>query len=198
MGKIIVSENVTLDGATRDPTGEEGAPRGGWFAEAGPIDREAFGEAALHEARAAEAFLMGRRTYEFLASRWPTRTGALADALNSIPKYVVSTTLERPVWNNTTVIAGEPLTQIATLKEQIDGEIIVPASFELVRTLFERELVDELRVMVYPVILGTGGRLFDQITEKVSLRLLDNRSLGEHLIHAAYEVVRAGVSPTSS
>ena len=104
MGKIIVSENATVDGGVRDPTGEEGAPGGGWFNQAGPADREAFGRAALEEAIAADAFLMGRRTYEFLASRWPARTGPLADRLNDIPKYVVSATLETPAWNNTTVL----------------------------------------------------------------------------------------------
>jgi len=134
MGKIIVSENVTLDGCVGDPTGEEGTARGGWFSRVGPVDREAFGRAALDEALAADAFLMGRRTYEFLSSRWPARTGALADRLNRIPKYVVSATVEEPAWDNTTVLRGDPVTQVVALKDQVGGEIVVPASFELVRS----------------------------------------------------------------
>lgn len=197
MGTIVVSENVTLDGGVLDPTGEEGAPRGGWFAQAGPSDRESFGQAALEEALAADAFLMGRRTYEFLASRWPTRTGALADRLNSIPKYVVSSTLEERAWNNTAVLNGDPATQVAALKQQVDGEIVVPASFALVRLLFEHDLVDELRIMVYPVILGTGASLFGRLSGTVPLRLLANRTLGDHLTHTAYAIARPA-SPTRS
>ena len=192
MGKIIVSENVTLDGGVKDPTGEEGTARGGWFARVGPADREGFGQAALDEAVAADAFLMGRRTYEFLSSRWPARTGALADRLNRVPKYVVSATIEEPAWNNTTVLRGDPVTQVRAVREQIGGEIIVPASFELVRTLFGHGLVDELRMMVFPVLLGTGEALFGQIADNVPLRLLDSRTLGDHLTHTAYEVVRPG------
>jgi dihydrofolate reductase len=192
MGKIVVSENVTVDGAVNDPTGEEGTPGGGWFSAAGAADREAFGQAALEEALAADAFLMGRRSYEFLASRWPARTGALANRLNRIPKYVVSATLAEPDWNNTTVIKGDPATQVAALKQQISGEIVVPASFGLVQTLFEHDLVDELRIMVYPVILGTGPPFFGRISDQVSLHLLANRTLGDHLTYTAYEVVRSG------
>ncbi len=188
MGRIIISENVTLDGVVQDPTGEEGAPGGGWFARVGLADREAFGAAAFEEARAADAFLMGRRTYEFLASRWPARTGALADRLNGIPKYVVSTTVTEPAWNATTVV---PVTQVATLRRQIGGDIVVPASFGLVPALFGHGLVDELRIMVYPVVLGAGVRLFDQVTGTTALRLIGNRTLGDHLTHSVYEVDRS-------
>jgi len=190
MGKIIVSENATVDGGVKDPTGEEGTARGGWFGRIGPADREAFGQAALAEALAADAFLMGRHTYGFLSSRWPTRTGALADRLNRIPKYVVSATLDEPAWHNTTVLRGDPVTQVMALKDQIGGEMVVPASFELVRTLFRHGVVDELRVMVFPVILGTGDALFGQLGDAVPLRLLTSRTLGDHLRHSAYEVVR--------
>lgn len=190
MGKIIVSENVTLDGGVRDPTGEEGASRGGWFAQVGPTDREAFGQAALDEARAADAFLMGRRTYEFLASRWPARTGALADRLNSIPKYVVSATLEKGAWNNTTIIHGDPLTQVEKLKQQIGGDIVVPASFELVHTLIEHDLVDELRLVVFPVVLGAGERFFGETSDKKPMRLVDTKTIGDGLAFLTYELVR--------
>jgi dihydrofolate reductase len=190
MGKIIVSENATVDGGVRDPTGEEGTPGGGWFSQAGPADLEAFGRAALEEAVAADAFLMGRRTYEFLAARWPARTGPLADRLNDLPKYVVSATLETPAWNNTTVLAGgDPGAQVTALSQQIEGEIIVPASFQLVRRMLERNLIDELRVMVFPVILGTSESLLGQLADPVSVRLLAQRTLGDHLTYTAYEVV---------
>lgn len=196
MARIIVSENVTLDGVVQDPTGEEGTPGGGWFAQVGPADRDAFGKAALDEALAADAFLVGRRTYGFLASRWPARTGALADRLNDIPKHVVSTTLREPTWTNTAVIRRDVVEQVASLKQRIDGAIVVPASFELVRTLLEHDLVDELTLTVYPVVVGAGERLLDRITGRVSLQLLDNRTLGDHLTRATYRIVRAVDRPT--
>ena len=188
MGKIVVSENVTLDGVVQDPTGEEGFRHGGWFTQAGSNDREAFGKAALDEALTADAFLVGRRTYEFLASRWPTRAGALAERLNSLPKYVVSSTLHDPTWNNTAVISGDPVSEVSKLKRLIDGDIVVPASHQLVRVLVASGLVDELRVMVYPFVLGVGDRLLGEIEDKVRLRLLDNRILGDDLIYITYEV----------
>ena len=191
MGKIIVSDNITLDGVVQDPTGEEGFMQGGWFAQVSSNDREAFGKAALDEALAAEAFLIGRRTYEFLASRWPSRTGALADRLNSLPKYVVSSTLEDPEWNNTTVIKGDLATGVSQLKQQLNGKIVVPASFQLVHALIEHDLIDELRVMVYPFVLGAGERLFSGTIAKVPLHLVDNRTLGDDLAYLTYEVIRA-------
>lgn len=191
MGKIVISDNVTLDGVVQDPTGEEGFRHGGWFSQVGSNDREAFGKAALHEALTAEAFLIGRRTYEFLVSRWPSRTGELADRLNSLPKYVVSSTLEDPVWNNTTVIKGDPVMEISKLKQQLKGEIVVPASFQLVNTLIEHVLVDEVRLMVYPFVLGAGERIFGETSDKVPLYLVDNRTIGDSLTYVTYEVVRA-------
>ena len=188
MGKIIVSDNVTVDGVVQDPTGEEGFERGGWFTQVGTNDRDAFGRAALDEALAADAFLVGRRTYDFLASRWPSRTGELADRLNSLPKYVVSSTLEDPEWNNTTVVKGDPVTAVSRLKQQLTGEIVVPASFQLVHTLIEHDLVDELRLMVYPFVLGAGRRLFDETNDKLSLHVVDNRTLGDDLTYVTYEV----------
>jgi dihydrofolate reductase len=190
MGKIVVSANITVDGVVQDPTGEEGFEHGGWFTQVSANDREAFATAALDEAVAADAFLIGRRTYEFLASRWQSRTGALADRLNSFPKYVVSSTLENPEWNNTTVLQGDPAAEVSQLKQELEGEIVVPASFTLVHTLIEHELVDEMRVMIYPFVLGSGDRLFSGPIAKVPLHLIDNRTIGDHLTYTTYEVVR--------
>jgi dihydrofolate reductase len=191
MAKIVISENVTLDGVVQDPTGEEGFKHGGWFVQVESNDREGFYKTALDEVRGAEAFLLGRRSYEFLASRWPSRTGELADRLNSIPKYVVSSTLKDSEWSNSTVLAGDPVNEVSKLKEQLNGEIVVPASFQLAHALIENDLVDELRLMVYPFALGTGERLFGEIGDKVTLRLVANRTVGEGLPYLIYDVVRA-------
>ncbi len=191
MGRIVISENVTLDGVVQDPTGEEGFRHGGWFVQVGSNDREGFYKAALDEALAAEALLVGRRSFEFLAARWPSRTGELADRLNSMPKYVVSSTLEDPGWNNSAVIKGNAVNEVSKLKERLNGEIVVPASRQLVHTLIENELVDELRLLVYPVLLGAGERLFGGTNDKVPLRLVANRTVGDDLAYVTYEVVRA-------
>src|SRR2546423_13581464 len=129
MGKIVISENVTLDGVIQDPAGVEGFRLGGWIGRIGERGREEAAKVALDEALGAEAFLLGRRSYEFLAARWPSRSGPLADRLNSLPKYVVSSTLDAPVWNNTTVISGAVINKVSNLKREIDGEILVAASF---------------------------------------------------------------------
>jgi dihydrofolate reductase len=191
MGKIVISENVTLDGVVQDPTGEEGFRHGGWFAQVGSNDREGFYKAALDEVLRAEALLVGRRSYEFLAARWPSRTGELADRMNSIPKYVVSSTLEDPGWNNSTVVKGDAVNEVSKLKERLNGEIVVPASLQLVRTLIEKDLVDELRLMVYPFVLGAGERLFGETSDKVPLRLVASRTVGDSLPYVTYQVVRA-------
>ena len=191
MGKIVISENVTLDGVVQDPTGEEGFRHGGWFAQVGSNDREGFYKTALDEVLRAEALLVGRRSYEFLAARWPSRTGELADRMNSIPKYVVSSTLEDPGWNNSTVVKGDAVNEVSNLKERLNGEIVVPASLQLVRTLIEKDLVDELRLMVYPFVLGAGERLFGETSDKVPLRLVANRTVGDSLPYVTYQVVRA-------
>jgi dihydrofolate reductase len=177
MGKIVVTENVTLDGVIEDPSGDEGFERGGWVGKV--TDREEAGARLLDEALGAEAQLFGRRTYEFLASRWPPREGALADRLNSMPKYVVSSTLADPEWTNTTVLKGDVVEEVSKLKRELDGEIIVAASIQLVRTLIEQDLVDELRLLVYPVVLGAGARLFGETAEGKPFRLLDARTLDD-------------------
>ena len=190
MGKIVVSENVTLDGVVEDPTGEEGFRHGGWFNQIGDNDREAWAKVGFDEALGAEAFLLGRRSYEYLASRWPSRAGAWADRLNSLPKYVVSSTLVDPHWNNSTVLGGDVVDEVSKLKQELDGEIVVAASRQLVRTLVEHELVDELRLMVYPVVLGAGQRLFGETSDKKPMRLLDTSTIGDVLALLTYELVR--------
>jgi dihydrofolate reductase len=189
MGKIIISENISLDGVVQDPTGEEGFRHGGWFIQVGDKDREEWAKVALDEALGTEAMLLGRRSYQFLAARWPSRTGALADRLNSKPKYVVSSTLRDPVWNNTTVLTGDAVSEASKLK-QLAGDIVVAASFQLVRTLLEHDLVDELRLMVYPVVLGAGERLFGETSDKKPMRLLASRTVGDGLVFLTYERVR--------
>src|SRR5262245_63297138 len=140
MGRIIVSENVTLDGVVEDPSGAEGFVRGGWIGRIGDRGRDEAAKVALDEALSTEALLVGRRTYEFLAARWPARGGALADRLNSQPKYVVSRTLRDPQWNNTTVLTGDAVAAVSKLKEEKTGDIVVPDSIRLVRTLIETAL----------------------------------------------------------
>jgi dihydrofolate reductase len=192
MGKIVVSENVTLDGVVQDPAGAEGFGRGGWVGRVGERGREEAAEVLLHEAMGAEAQLFGRRTYEFLAARWPSRSGALADRLNDMPKYVVSSTLADPDWNNSTVLAGDVVQEVSRLKGALDGEIVVAGSIRLVRTLMENHLVDELRLMIYPVVLGAGERLFGETSDTKPLRLVDTRTIDGDLAYLTYEVVREG------
>ena len=162
MGKIIISDNVSLDGVVQDPTGDEGFKLGGWFVESGGKDLEEWNKVALDDARGAEAWLLGRRSYEYFGVRWRPRTGELADRVNSMPKYVVSSTLQEPDWNNSKVLTGDVVTEVSKLKQELDGEIVVPASYQLGRTLIEHDLVDEVRLVVFPVVLGDGERLFGQ------------------------------------
>ena len=180
MGKIIVSDNVSLDGVIQDPAGDEGFRVGGWV---GLIkDRPQLNKLALDEALGTEALLLGRRSYEWFAARWPSRGGELADRLNSLPKYVVSSTLEHPDWNNSKVLKGDVLNEVTKLKHELKGEIVVPASFQLVHTLMEHDLVDELRLKIFPVVLGAGKRLFGETSDAVALRLVDAKPAGETLI----------------
>jgi dihydrofolate reductase len=190
MGKIIVSENVTLDGVVEDPTGDEGVGRGGWFGQVGNNDREEWAKLGLDEALGAEALLLGRRTYQFFAARWPSRTGQWADRLNRLPKYVVSATLQDPDWNNSTVLTGDVVEAIAALSRKINGDIVVYASFQLVHTLMEHDLVDELRLMIYPFVLGAGERLFGETGREKHLRLVATRTVGDSLAFLTYRPVR--------
>jgi dihydrofolate reductase len=185
MGKIIVSDNISLDGVIQDPAGDEGFDRGGWV---GLIkDRPDLARLALDEALGSDAMLMGRRTYEWFAARWPSRTGELADRLNGLPKYVVSSTLEQPPWNNTTVVTGDVADAVAQLKREFERDIVVPASFRLVRTLLEHDLVDGLRLKVFPIVLGAGDRLFGETGEPKAMRLVDSRTLDGNTILLIYE-----------
>jgi dihydrofolate reductase len=186
MGKIVISTNISLDGVVEDPSGDEGLRVGGWVGRVGEHGRDHAAKLLLDETLAAEAALWGRRTYEFLASRWPTRTGPLADRLNAMPKYVVSSTLEDPDWKNTTVLKGDAADEVSRLKRGIDGEILVAASGQLVRTLLEHDLVDELRLLVYPVVLGEGKRLFGETSDAKAMRPLDIRMVDD-LAYLVYE-----------
>ena len=193
MGKIVISENVSLDGVVQDPTGDEGFRHGGWFGQIGNEDREAWAKVELDEALRAEALLLGRRSYEWFAARWSSRSGEWADRLNSLPKYVVSSTLETPRWSNATVLRGDVVNEVSKLKQKLDGEIVVYASRPLVRTLMEHDLVDELRLIVFPVVLGAGERLFGETSDKKPMRLVDCTAIDGDLAYLSYEVVRGAV-----
>ena len=192
MGKIVMSgpQNVSLDGIVQDPDGKEGFERGGWFVQFGGKDLEDWNKVALDEALGAEAWLLGRRSYEFFGARWRPRTGELADRLNSMPKYVVSSSLEHPDWNNSTVLQGDVVTAVTKLKQELDGEIVVPASYQLGRTLIEHDLIDELRLVVFPVILGAGERLFGEKSGTKPMRLARNKTIGDGLVYLTYEFLR--------
>jgi dihydrofolate reductase len=191
VGKIIVSENVTLDGVVQDPAGVEGFQYGGWVGRIGDRGREQAARVALEEALGTEAMLLGRRSYEFLAARWPSRTGEFADRMNSKPKYVVSSTLHDPAWNNTTVLTGDVVREVSALRQQLAGDIVVAASFQLVHMLLEHDLVDELRLMIYPVVLGVGERLFGETSGTKLMRLVATQTVDD-LALLTYEPVRGG------
>jgi dihydrofolate reductase len=157
MGTIVISTNATLDGVVQDPDGKEGFSQGGWFGQFGGSDLEEWGKISLDEALGAQALLLGRRSDEWFAARWAARAGEWADRLNGLPKYVVSATLDEPKWGNSTVLKGDVVSEVVALKERLDGEIVVYASYQLGRTLLEHDLVDELRVTVFPVVLGPGS-----------------------------------------
>src|SRR5207237_6839544 len=172
-----VRESVLLDGVVEDPAGAEAFSRGGWVGRVGERGREEAAKVLLDEALRAQAQLFGRRTYEFLAARWPSRSGELADRLNEMPKYVVSSTLKDPDWDNSTVLAGDVIQEVSKLKQELDGEIVVAGSIRLVRMLMDNDLVDELRLMIYPVVLGAGERLFGETSEQRPVRLLETRTV---------------------
>jgi len=189
MGRIVMSgpQNASLDGVVQDPDGAEGFTLGGWFVQYGGKDLEAWNKIALEDALGAEAWLLGRRSYEFFGSRWRPRTSELADRLNNMPKYVVSSTLEHPDWNNSRILRGDVVTEVSKLKQDLDGEIVVPASYQLGRTLIEHDLVDELRLVVFPVVLGAGERLFGETGETKRMRLVSSQTIGDGLTYLTYE-----------
>jgi dihydrofolate reductase len=190
MGKIIVSETVSLDGVVQDPTGGEGFRHGGWFNQIEDKDREEWAKVLFEEALGAEALLLGRRSDEYFGTRFTGRSGEWADRLNSLPKYVISSTLVEPRWNNSTVLKDDVVNEVSKLKQELDGEIVVYASRQLVHTLMEHDLVDELRLIVYPVVLGAGERLFGETSDKKSIRPLNTRTVGDSLLCLTYEIVR--------
>ena len=190
MGTILISENVSLDGVIQDPAGDEGFRLGGWV---GLIkDRPELNKLALDEALGAEALLLGRRSYEWLAARWPSRSGELADRLNSLPKYVVSSTLaeEAATWGPRALLRGGVVNEVSKLKQELHGEIQVPASFQLTRTLVEHDLVDELRLKIFPVVLGAGERLFGETSDKKPMRLVDTQTVADGIAILTYQFIR--------
>jgi dihydrofolate reductase len=192
MGRIIVSENVSLDGVIEDPRGEEGLGRGDWFAHLGEKDLREWGEVLLAEVLGAEAVLLGRRSYEYFAARYPSRPDALAERLNTMPKYVVSSTLREPAWSNSTVLDGDAVGAVSMLRQEVDGDIVVYASSRLVHALIEHDLVDELRLMTYPFVVGAGERLFGGTGALKPMRLVGARVVGESLALLTY---RSGPRP---
>jgi dihydrofolate reductase len=190
MGKIVISTNASLDGVVQDPDGQEGFRLGGWFGRFGGKDLEEWGRVSFDEARGAQALLLGRRSDEWFAARWSSRPGDWADRLNGLPKYVVSSTLDHPRWSNATVLKGDVVDQVTKLKQELDGDIVVYASYQLGRTLVEHDLVDELRLVLFPVVLGAGQRLFGETSDVKAMRLVHTRTIGVGLTQATYEFVR--------
>jgi len=190
MARIVVTEFVSLDGVIEDPGGSEDFKYGGWSFE---IERGEEGDRfKLDEALNADALLLGRRTYEGFAAAWPSREGEFADKFNSMPKYVVSSTLRDPDWTNSTVLDGDVAEEVSKLREQQDGEIVVHGSAQLVQALLEHGLVDELRLMVFPVVLGAGKRLFGETSDKRPLRLTDSRTVGDGVEILTYQPAATG------
>jgi dihydrofolate reductase len=188
MGKIVISVNVTVDGVIQDPTGDEGFSHGGWF----DFDRagEEWAKIEFEEALGTEALLLGARSYEWFATRWSSRSGEWADRLRSLPKYVVTSSLEDLEWNNSSVLKGDVVAEVSKLKQKVNGDIVVYASGRLARTLMEHDLVDELRLMVCPVVVGVGERLFGETRDQEAMRLVDTRIVGDGLVLLTYQPVR--------
>ena len=188
MGRIVVTEFVSLDGVMEDPGGSENFRHGGWSFE---IPRGDEGDKfKLDETLSSDALLLGRVTYEGFAKAWPSREGEFADKFNTMPKYVVSSTLEQPEWNNSTVLKGDVPDEVAKLRRELDGNIVVHGSATLVQTLLEHDLVDELRLMVWPVVLGAGKRIFGETSDKKTLRLVDSKVVGDGVTILVYEPAR--------
>jgi dihydrofolate reductase len=190
MGRIVVTEFVSLDGVIEDPGGSEDFKYGGWTFE---IERGEEGDGfKLDEALNADALLLGRKTYEGFAAAWPSREGEFADKFNSMPKYVVSSTLKDPDWTNSTVLDGDLAEEVSKLRQDVGGEIVVHGSAQLVQALIEHGLVDELRLMVFPVVLGAGKRLFGETSDKRRLRLTDSKTVGDGVEILTYEPAATG------
>ena len=187
MGRIVVTEFVSLDGVMEDPGGSENFGQGGWSFK---VSRGDEGDKfKLDETFASDALLLGRVTYEGFAEAWPSREGEFADKFNNMPKYVVSSTLDEPEWQNSTVLKGDVVEEVGKLKQEQDGDIVVHGSARLVQTLIEHDLVDEIRLMVYPVVLGSGKRLFGDTSDGKPLRLVDSKVVGDGVAILIYKPV---------
>jgi dihydrofolate reductase len=185
MGRIVVTEFISVDGVIEDPGGAEDFKHSGWSFE---IDRGTEGnDFKLEETRDTDALLLGRKTYEGFAEAWPSRDGEFADLFNNMPKYVVSSTLKDPEWNNSTVLDGDVVEEVSRLKRESDGNLVVHGSGQLVQALLENGLVDELRLMVFPVVLGSGKRLFGETSDKQSLKLTSSKTVGDGVTIQVYE-----------
>ena len=185
MGRIVVTEFITLDGVIEAPGGGEDFKHGGWSFE---IERGEEGDKfKLDETMSSTALLLGRVTYEGFAKAWPEREGEFADKFNSMPKYVVSSTLQEPEWNNSSVLSGDVVEEVAKLRREQEGDIVVHGSARLVQTLVEHGLVDELRLMMFPILLGSGKRLFGEASEKMRLRLVDSKVAGDGVAILTYQ-----------
>jgi dihydrofolate reductase len=190
VGRIVVTEFVSLDGVMEDPGGSEDFKYGGWTFE---ISRGEEGDKfKLDEALEADALLLGRVTYEGFAEAWPSRSGEFADKFNGMPKYVVSTTMNQAEWNNSTVLEGDLVEAVSQLRLRHDGDVVVHGSAQLVQTLLERDLVDELRLMMFPVVLGRGKRLFGDTSDKKPLRLVESKTVGDGVALLIYQPARDG------
>ena len=190
MGKIVIATNVSLDGVVQDPDGKEGFARGGWFLESGGKDLEEWGKTEYAEALGTAALLLGRRSDDWFGARWAARPGEWADQLNRLPKYVVSSTLQDPSWTNVTVLDGDAVEAVAKLKQQVAGDIVVYASYQLGQAPIEHDLVDELRLFIFPVIVGAGKRLFGEASGSKPFRLASSRIVGDGLVFVCYEIAR--------
>jgi dihydrofolate reductase len=187
VGKIVVTAFISLDGVVEDPGGGEGFEHGGWVLETDQGEGVQF---KLNESLSSEAMLLGRATYERFAASWPLRDGEWADKLNSMPKYVVSSTLKDPAWTNTTVVSANLDEVVSKLKQEYDGDIVVHGSAQLASALLEQDLVDELRLSVFPVVLGRGKRLFGETSDKKPLRQVEAKTVGDGVNILIYEPVR--------
>jgi dihydrofolate reductase len=185
MGRIVVTEFASLDGVVEDPGGAEDFKYGGWAFEFSRGDEG--DKFKMDETMAADSLLLGRRTYEGFADAWPSREGEFADRFNTMPKFVVSSTLRDPEWTNTTVLDGDFATEASRLRDERAGDVYVHGSAQLVQGLMENDLVDELRLMVYPVVLGAGKRLFGETSDLRRLRLTDSTTVGDGVVILVYE-----------
>jgi dihydrofolate reductase len=190
MGRIVVTEFVSLDGVMEDPGGSESFKHGGWTFEIARGDEG--NKFKLDETNESDALLLGRRTYEGFAEAWPSRSGEFADKFNTMPKYVVSSTLREPEWSNSTVLEGDLAEAVSELRRRHDGDVVVHGSAQLAQALLEQDLVDELRLMVFPVVLGTGKRLFGDTSDKKPLRLVDSKVVGDGVAILVYRPARDG------